>query len=56
MGACYGGGLPGGHVYLLVAVDKFTKWIEAVPVTSAYATLAVNFVKGIVFDLASLTV
>jgi transposase InsO family protein len=36
-------------VYLLVAVDKFTKWIEAVPVTSANATSAVNFVKGIVF-------
>jgi hypothetical protein len=26
---------PGGHVYLLVAVDRFTKLIEAVPVTSA---------------------
>ena len=22
---------PGGHTHLLVAVDKFTKWIEAVP-------------------------
>jgi transposase InsO family protein len=40
---------PGGHVYLLVVVDKFTKWIEAVPVTSADATSAVNFIKGIVF-------
>jgi hypothetical protein len=40
---------PRGHVYLLVAVDKFTKWIEAVPVTSADAVSAVNFVKGIVF-------
>jgi hypothetical protein len=25
---------PGGHVYTLVAVDKFTKWIEATPVTT----------------------
>ena len=24
----------GGHVYLLVAVDKFTKWIEAGPVAN----------------------
>jgi hypothetical protein len=39
----------GGHVYLLVAVDKFTKWIEAVPVTLVDAVSAFNFVKGIVF-------
>jgi hypothetical protein len=25
---------PGGHVYMLVAVDKFTKWVEAAPVTT----------------------
>ncbi|KAK1613791.1 hypothetical protein QYE76_019308, partial [Lolium multiflorum] len=25
---------PGGYVYMLVAVDKFTKWIEAKPITS----------------------
>jgi hypothetical protein len=40
---------PGGHMYLLVAVDRFTKWIEAVPITSADETSAVNFIKGIVF-------
>ena len=40
---------PGGHVYLLVAVDKFTKWIEAKPVTSQDSTSAVNFIKSIVF-------
>jgi hypothetical protein len=40
---------PGGHVYLLVAVDKFTKWIEACPVTSADPSSAVNFNKSIVF-------
>jgi hypothetical protein len=39
----------GGHVYLLVAVDKFTKWIEAVPVTTQDLTVAVNFIKSIVF-------
>jgi transposase InsO family protein len=40
---------PGGHVYLLVAVDRFTKWIEAKPVTSLDATSAVNFIRDIVF-------
>ena len=40
---------PGGHTFLLVAVDKFTKWIEAKPVTNAGATAALNFVKSIVF-------
>ena len=39
---------PGGHVFLLVAVDKFTKWIEAMPVTSQDSTSAVNFIKSIV--------
>jgi transposase InsO family protein len=40
---------PGGHIYLLVAVDRFTKWIEVKPVTTADATTTVNFIKGIVF-------
>jgi transposase InsO family protein len=40
---------PGGHVYLLVVVDKFTKWIEAKPVTTQDAIAAVNFIKSIVF-------
>jgi hypothetical protein len=40
---------PGGHVYLLVAVDQFSKWIEAMPVTTAEATTTVNFNKTIVF-------
>jgi transposase InsO family protein len=40
---------PGGQVYLLVAVDKFTKWIEAMPVTTQEATADVNFIKSIIF-------
>lgn len=40
---------PGGHVYMLVAVDKFTKRIEAKPVTTAEATTAVKFMESIVF-------
>jgi transposase InsO family protein len=37
----------GGHTYLLVVVDKFTKWIEAVPVTNQEATTAVKFFESI---------
>jgi hypothetical protein len=37
----------GGHTYLLVAVDKFSKWIEAVPVTNQEATTAVKFFESI---------
>jgi transposase InsO family protein len=40
---------PGGHVYMLVAVDKFTKWLEAAPVTTQDSTAAINFIKSIVF-------
>jgi hypothetical protein len=39
----------GGHVYMLVAVDKFTKWVEAAPVTSQDFTAATNFIKLIIF-------
>jgi transposase InsO family protein len=38
----------GGHTFLLVAVDKFTKWVEAMPVTDADATSTVNFIRSIV--------
>jgi transposase InsO family protein len=40
---------PGGHVYTLVAVDKFTKWVEAAPVTTQDSTTAINFIKSIIF-------
>jgi transposase-like protein len=40
---------PRGHVYLLMAVDKFTKWIEAALVTTQYSSAAVNFIKSTVF-------
>src|SRR4051794_34579226 len=40
---------PGGHVYLLVAVERFTKWVEAKPVTSADSSSSVDFVWDIVF-------
>jgi transposase InsO family protein len=38
---------PGGHTYLLVAVDKFTKWIEAIPVYNQTAKTTVKFFNGI---------
>jgi transposase InsO family protein len=34
---------------MLVAVDKFTKWAEATPVTTPNSTAAINFIKSIVF-------
>jgi ribonuclease HI len=40
---------PGGHVYMLVAVDKFTKWVEAAPVTTQDSIAVINFIKSIVF-------
>jgi transposase InsO family protein len=39
----------GSHTYLLVAVDKFSKWIEAVPVTNQEATTAAKFFESIVY-------
>jgi transposase InsO family protein len=34
---------------MLVAVDKFTKWVEAAPVRTQDSTAAINFIKSIVF-------
>jgi transposase InsO family protein len=34
---------------MLVAVDKFTKWIEAAPVTTQDSKATINFIKSIVF-------
>jgi hypothetical protein len=34
---------------MLVAVDKFTKWVEAARVTTQDSTVAINFIKSIVF-------
>jgi hypothetical protein len=39
----------GSHTYLLVAIDKFSKWIEAVLVTNQEATTAVKFFESIVY-------
>jgi transposase InsO family protein len=34
---------------MLVVVDKFTKWVEAAPVTLQDSTAAINFIKSIIF-------
>jgi transposase InsO family protein len=39
----------GGHTYLLVAVDKFTKWIETILVTNQTAATAVKFFNDITY-------
>jgi transposase InsO family protein len=39
----------GGFTHLFVAVDKFTKWIEAKLVTSITAAKAIEFVKQIMY-------
>ena len=40
---------PDGFTHLLVAVDKFTKWIEAKPITNIHSEEAVKFFLGIVY-------
>ena len=37
------------HTHLLVAVDKFTKWVEAEPVSNCDAATAVKFLKKLIF-------
>jgi transposase InsO family protein len=39
---------PGGYTHLLVAVDKFSKWIEAHPITNLRAEQAVSFFTEII--------
>ncbi|KAK1699282.1 hypothetical protein QYE76_015979 [Lolium multiflorum] len=39
---------PGGFEYLLVAADKFSKWIEAKPVRKADGAMALKFVCSLV--------
>ena len=39
----------GKKTHLLVAVDKFTKWVEAEPVSKCDAATAVKFLKKLIF-------
>ena len=40
---------PGSFTHLLVAVDKFTKWIEAKPITNIHSEEAVKFFLNIIY-------
>ena len=40
---------PGGFTHLLIAVDKFTKWIEAEPITNIHSEEAVKFFLDIIY-------
>jgi hypothetical protein len=39
----------GGFTHIFVAVDKFTKWIEAKPAASITAAKALEFIKEIMY-------
>jgi ribonuclease HI len=40
---------PGGLTHLLIAVDKFSKWIEARPIVNVYSEEAVSFFTDIIY-------
>ena len=42
---------PGGFTHLFVTIDKFTKWIEAKPITMITAAKAKEFFQDIVVRL-----
>jgi hypothetical protein len=39
----------GGYTHVLVAIDKFTKWIEFKPIASLTSAKAVEFIHDIIF-------
>jgi hypothetical protein len=39
----------GGYWYLFVAIEKFTKWLEATPMVNITQGAAVAFLKSIVY-------
>ena len=39
----------GGYTHILVAIDKFTKWIEFKPIASLTSTKTVEFIQDIIF-------
>ena len=41
---------PGGFTHLLVAVDKFTKWIEVKSITNIHSKEAVKFLLDIIYQ------
>jgi hypothetical protein len=47
---------PGGFSHLLVAIDKFSKWIEVRPLTSIRSEQAVAFFTNIILRFVSGTI
>jgi transposase InsO family protein len=41
--------VPGGYTHLLVAIDKFSKWVEVRPITNLRAEQAVMFFTDIIY-------
>jgi hypothetical protein len=39
----------GGYTHILVAIDKFTKWIEYKPIASLTSAKAMEFIQEIMF-------
>jgi transposase InsO family protein len=39
----------GGYTHVLVAIDKFTKWIECKPIASLISAKAMEFIQDIIF-------
>ena len=46
---------PGGFNHVLVAVDKFTKWIESKPIVKISSNRAVDFISDIIHRFVFLT-
>jgi hypothetical protein len=40
---------PGGYTHLLIAIDKFSMWVEACPITNLRAEQAVTFFTDIIY-------
>jgi transposase InsO family protein len=41
--------VPGGFTHLLVAIDKFSKWVEVHPITNLRAEQVVSFFNDIIY-------
>jgi hypothetical protein len=39
----------GGLTHLLITVNKFTKWVEAKPLSKISSTQGINFIRDIIF-------
>jgi hypothetical protein len=40
---------PGGFIFLFIAIDTFTKWMEAMPLTNITLEAVVKFLQSIIY-------